>query len=83
MEQRGIVMSVEKLPEAQPLYVDRQAILKALAESNAAIGFVPDYTGTIQEIRDRMVKNGVRPEDNSASREMIALRYPGEDPGNL
>ena len=78
-----MIMSAEKLPEAKPLYVDRQVILKALAESNAAMGFVPDHTGTIQEIRDRMVANGVRPEDNAASREMIALRYPGEDPDNL
>ena len=76
-------MSEERLPEAKPLYVDRQVILKVLAESNAAMGFVPDHNGTVREIRDRMVRNGVRPEDNAASREMIALRYPGEDPESL
>ncbi len=76
-------MSEERLPEAKPLYVDRQVILEALAESNAAMGFVPNHRGTVQEIRDRMIANGVRPEDNAASREMIALRYPGEDLDNL
>ncbi len=76
-------MSEERLPEAKPQYVDRQVILKALEESNAAMGFVPTYGGTVQEICERMEANGVRPEDNAASREMIALRYPGEDLDDL
>ena len=71
-------MSVEKLPEAKPLYVDRQVIFKALAESNAAMGFVPVPGATAQQAREMMAAQGIRAEDNIFSREMIALRYPDE-----
>ena len=69
-------MTEEKLPEAKPLYVDRQVILKALAESNAAMGFVPVPGATAQQAREMMAAEGIRAEDNIFSREMIALRYP-------
>ena len=74
-------MSKERLPEAKPLYVDRQVILKALAESNAAMGFVPVPGATAQQAREMMAAQGIRAEDNFASREMIALRYPDEEQG--
>lgn len=72
-------MSEERIPEAKPLYVDRQVILKALAESNAAMGFVPVPGATAQQAREMMAAQGIRAEDNIFSREMIALRYPDED----
>ncbi len=72
-------MSEERLPEAKPLYVDRQVILKALAESNAAMGFVPVPGATAQQAREMMAAQGIRAEDNIFSREMIALRYPDAD----
>jgi hypothetical protein len=72
-------MSEERLPEAKPLYVDRQVILKALEETNAAMGFVPVLGATAQQARELMAAQGIRAEDNLASREMIALRYPDEE----
>ncbi len=71
------VDAVDDAPK--PLFVDRRKIQQALAELHADIGFVPDHSATLEEIRARMIAEGVRPEDNSASREMIALRYPDED----
>ena len=65
-------------PEKSP-FVDRQAVLRALKQFHEEIGFVPDHSMTLEELRARMVAEGVRPEDNAASREMIALRYPGEE----
>lgn len=72
-------MSEERLPEAKPLYVDRQVILKALEESNAAMGFVPVPGATAQQARELMAAQGIRAEDNIFSREMIALRYPDDE----
>lgn len=73
----------KRLPEAKPLFVDRQVILKALEEMNAATGFVPVLGATAQHarelMRETMEAQGVRPEDNACSREMIALRYPDEE----
>lgn len=71
-------MDTQPRAEAKSMFVDRRAILKALAELNAAIDFVPDDSATLEEIRARMVAEGVRPEDNEGTREMIALRYPDE-----
>lgn len=72
-------MSIKELPlQKKSLFVDRQALRKALAEFHAATGFVPDDTGTIEDLRRQMIAEGVCPEDNGGSREMIALRYPDE-----
>lgn len=65
--------------EAKPLLVDRRALLKALAEHNAAVGFVPVPGATAQHARELMRAQGVRAEDNEGTREMIALRYPNSE----
>lgn len=47
-----------------------------MRKADAAFGQLPDNEPllTVQEIRASMVANGVRPEDNLASREMIRIR---------
>ncbi len=44
--------------------------------ADAAFGQLPENEPlpTVQQIRERMIAGGVRPEDNSASREMIRIR---------
>ena len=69
----------EPLPQEKSLFVDRRALMEALAEFHAATGFVPDDTGTIEDLHQQMIAEGVRPEENIFSREMIALRYPDEE----
>ncbi len=69
-------MSEERLPEVKPLYADKKAALKALEQVYQEIGFEPDHSGTIQELHEQMIMEGVWPEDNGASREIITLRYP-------
>ncbi len=71
-------MSEGKLAETESMFADRESILRALEKLNADIGFVPDHSGTIHDLYAQMIAGGVRPEDNAASREMIALRYPEE-----
>ena len=39
------------------------------------IGFVPDPAATAQEARELMRAEGIRPEDNIASTEIIRMRY--------
>ena len=72
------IMPNENLPEAKPLYADRQAALRSLEQVYAEIGFVPDHTGTIEDLHRQMISEGVRPKQNGASHEMIALRYPDQ-----
>ena len=78
-EREETTMRDETLPEAKPLYADRRAALESLGRVYAEIGFVPDYAGTIEDLHRQMIAEGVRPEQNGASREMIAQRYPGEN----
>ena len=65
-------------PEKSP-FVDRQAVLRALKQLNEEIGFVPVPGATAEHARELMAAQGIRPEENLFSREMIALRYPGEE----
>lgn len=58
--------------------VDQQEVLRALAELNQTIGFVPDDSVSIEELHRQMIAAGVKPEENGASREMIAMRCPDE-----
>ena len=68
-------MNNELAPELKSMFVDRRAVLKALAEHNAAVGFVPNDSVSIEQLHANMVAEGVRPEDNESTREMIARRY--------
>jgi hypothetical protein len=56
------------------VFVDKKAIQKIVAEVNAQIGFVPDPSATAEKAREMMIAEGIRPEDNLASRGIIAAR---------
>lgn len=65
---------------ARSLTVTPEEKAKLLAMSraaNAAMGELPKHDPplTIQQIRERMVAEGVRPEENSASEELIRMRH--------
>lgn len=47
-------------------------------EVNAKLGIPFDPTITAEQVREQMRAEGVRPEDNGASRELLRMRY-GED----
>lgn len=58
----------------ETLHADKEALMRILAQQDALTGFVPDRTMTIQEVRAQMIAEGVRPEDNIASCEIIQQR---------
>jgi hypothetical protein len=45
---------------------------------DARTGFVVDPTVTAQQVRDMMLADGIRPEDNAFSSEIIRQRYEEE-----
>ena len=55
---------------------EKQAELRLIArEVNARAGISGKPTVTIEELHARMLANGIKPEDNILSRELLRMRY--------
>ncbi len=67
-------MAVVRKPDVSVLFADKEALRRLLEEQDASTGFVFDPTATPQKARALMLAEGVRPEDNEFSREIIRMR---------
>jgi hypothetical protein len=67
-------MAVARKPGIEDLIADKEALRKLLEEQDARIGFVPDPTVTPEQVRAMLLADGIRPEDNAFSRELIRMR---------
>ena len=56
------------------LIVDKKAILAAVEEVNAELGFIRDPNATPQKVREMMRKLGITAEDNIFSCGIISAR---------
>jgi hypothetical protein len=72
-------MSTETQPDLKSLIADKAALRKILEEQDKRTGFVPDPTATPQKARELMIADGVRPEDNIGSRDIIRMREGDEE----
>jgi hypothetical protein len=70
-------MAIDLRPDLKSFLVDKEALRRKLEEQDALAGFVPDRTVTAKKVREMMLADGVRPEDNLASREIIRMREDG------
>jgi hypothetical protein len=71
-------MTVLSKPDPKTLVADKEALRKILEEQDRLTGFVLDPTATAQRARELMLADGVRPEENIGSRDLIRMRE-GED----
>ena len=53
---------------------DKADLQRLLEEQDRQAGFIPDPTATIERLHEMMLADGIRPEDNLASREIIRMR---------
>jgi hypothetical protein len=60
-------------------FIDKQWLRARMAEIDDRQGFVVDPTVTARQVRQMMLADGIRPEENEFSREIIRMRYE-EDP---
>ncbi len=67
-------MAIAFRPEASTLLADKAALQRLLEAQDQESGFVPDPTATPQKARALMLAEGIRPEENAFSREIIRLR---------
>jgi hypothetical protein len=61
------------------LSAERKALIKLAMENNAKAGIAHDPTATGQKARELMLAQGIRPEDNLFSRDIIRSKYPDEE----
>lgn len=54
---------------------DKAEVRQLVAETNVRMDFVPDPTATINKIRAMMLAEGIRPEDNAFTTELMQMRY--------
>jgi hypothetical protein len=66
------------LPKIPIRYADKEAMNRLMDEIEARMGFVPDPEATPQKAREMIIADGVRPEANIFSREIMRMRY-GDD----
>ena len=58
----------------RPRIADKAALLKILEEQDKKTGFVVDPNVTPQRVREAMLADGIRPEDNEFSCELKRMR---------
>ena len=74
-------MTVVNKPDLSQFFTspERRAELAKLARAvNEKAGITGPLTMTAEELQQYMVQQGVRPEDNGATRELLRMRY-GDD----
>jgi hypothetical protein len=71
-------MAVIREVETPQWFAEKQAAARILAEGDERTGFNFDPTATPAEVRALMLAQGIRPEDNIFSRDIIRARYENE-----
>ena len=68
-------MAIKPPTDPKSMLADKHALQQAMARLNARLGFVPDPDATPEKVRAMMRADGVRPEENTFSREILRMRY--------
>jgi hypothetical protein len=76
---RGDAQMAIKTPAARtPAFIDKAWLRARFAAMDARQGVVVDPSVTAAQVREMMLADGVRPEENELSREIIRMRYEEE-----
>lgn len=71
-------MAIQSKVDPPVRFADKEELRRLMEALNAQIGLVPAPNATPEEARQLMLADGIRPEDNSFSREIIQMRR-GDD----
>ena len=75
-------MDVQIRPAIRPLLADKDELRLVVREQYAKLGIAPEPTATAEQSRALMLAEGVKPEDNIGSRELLRMRYPDDEDEN-
>jgi hypothetical protein len=68
-------MAIKTPTDAATGFIDKQWLRDRMAELDRRQGFTVDPSVTVKQVRDMMLSDGIRPEDNALSSEIIRMRY--------
>lgn len=69
--------------DVQSMFVDKEKLAPLMREINRQAGISDDLPVTHAQLMEMMRADGIRPEDNGASRELLRMRYGDDyDPDN-
>ena len=71
-------MSTDTQPKPYPGLIDKAELREKFTELHKRMGTVYDPTATAEHAQQLMREQGIRPEDNSATRELLRMRYGGD-----
>jgi hypothetical protein len=71
-------MAVKPPTNPKSMIADKNALREVIARLAERLGIVPDPTLTPQKVREMMIADGIQPERNEFSREIIRARYEEE-----
>lgn len=71
-------MAVKKPFQTSSIIIDKHWLREALAVVNINTGLAPAATKTIEDLHVMMMADGVRPEDNEASQEIMQMCSSGD-----
>jgi hypothetical protein len=79
MEAGGVDMAVLERAGTAGLLADREALREIVDRVYEELGILHDPMATAEQSRALIRAEGVRPEDNSFSREIIQMGYPDDE----
>ena len=67
-------------PKTEPpvRFADKEELNRLMDEMEQRMGFVPDPAATIEKLREMLLAEGVRPEENALTAELLRMRYGDE-----
>ena len=68
-------MTVKPQIAQKTVLADKTALQKAMEDLNKRMGFVPDPEATPEKVRAMMRADGIDPNKNEFSRELLRMRY--------
>lgn len=68
-------MTVKPQVAAQRVLADKPALQRSMEELNKRMGFIPDLEATPEKVRTMMRADGIVPEKNEFSCELLRMRY--------
>ena len=80
-DEEDLEMDVIQKPEQRRWFSDKTKYIKLMDEIDAKAGIVYDPTATGEKAQQMMLDQGVRPEENILSRDVIRAKYPDEEEG--